>query len=247
VAFESANKGPLRKLVYQNFVHVAVHSVHTVEQMLELLRPLGVPPPKAEVLPVLTVPNIAARRVQILLRECGVNGDFALLHPGTASTEKYWLPERWAEVILHLQRQHKLPCVLTGGPDAEEQSHLREIRTALAMLGDGPLPEPFVILAGQLDLTLLTALTAQCRIAICCDTAVMHMASAFRRPQVSLFGPTNPFEWRPRHPNSLVVTAQIPNGVTESFSPDATGAPMTEIPSSTVCKAVNTLMRTEKQ
>jgi len=219
-----------------------VSSLHTVEHLLALLRPIGLQPAEGELLPVLTVPPLAARRVQILLRECGVPADFALLHPGTAAAEKYWLPERWAEVILHLQHKHGLPCILTGGAEPEEQEHLRAIQTALAMLGDGPLPQPLVVLAGRLDLTLLTALTARCRIAVCCDTAVMHMASAFRRPQVSLFGPTNPFEWRPRHLHSLVVCAALPAAPTEAFSPQAVPAPMSEIPSGTVCRAVDQLL-----
>ena len=29
---------------------------------------------------------------------------FAVLHPGSARPEKYWLPERWAEVAAHLHR-----------------------------------------------------------------------------------------------------------------------------------------------
>ena len=242
LAFDWADKGPLRKLIYQNFVRVAVHSLHTVDHLLALLRPIGVQPEDGEVLPVLEVPPLAARRVQILLRECGAPADFALIHPGTAAPEKYWLPERWAEVILHLQHRHGLPCILTGGGESEEQEHLRAIQTALAMLGDGPLPQPLVVLAGRLDLTLLTALTARCRLAVCCDTAVMHMASAFRRPQVSLFGPTNPFEWRPRHAHSLVVSAALPLALTEHFSPEGAIAPMTEIPSGTVCDAVDKLL-----
>ncbi len=242
VAFDWADKGPLRKLIYQNFVRVAVHSLHTVDHLLALLRPIGVQPGEGELLPVLDVPPLAARRMQILLRECGAPADFVLLHPGTAASEKYWLPERWAEVILHLQHRHGLPCILTGGADPGEQEHLRAIQTALAMLGTGPLPQPLVVLAGRLDLTLLTALTARCRLAVCCDTAVMHMASAFRRPQVSLFGPTNPFEWRPRHVHSLVVCAAFPTVFTETFSPEVVAAPMSEIPSGTVCAAVDKLL-----
>ncbi len=242
IAFEWARKGPLRRLVYQNFVQVQLSSMHTVDQMLELLRPVGMQIPDGETLPVLFVPTIADRRVNMLLRECGVSSSFALIHPGTAASEKYWLPERWAEVILHLQRRHGLPCILTGGADPEEQNHLRAIQTALAMLGDGPLPLPLVTLAGRLDLTLLTALVAQCSLAVCCDTAVMHMASAFKRPQISLFGPTNPFEWRPRHALSRVVHASSPQDSITSFTPDALLAPMSDIPSATVCREVDALL-----
>ncbi len=242
VAFEWARKGPLRRLIYQNFVQVAVKSEHTLDQMLELLRPVGMQLPAEKSQPVLSVPPLAQRRVQLLLRECGITGDFALIHPGSAAPEKFWLPERWAEVILHLQHTHGLPCVLTGGSDPEEQLHLRAIQTALAMLGTGPLPHPLVVLAGNLDLTLLTALAARCRLSVSCDSALMHIVSAFQRPQVSLFGPTNPFLWRPRHPFSRIVRAADPSCSAKSFSPDAPTAPMNEIPSSALCREVDELI-----
>jgi len=242
VAFEWARKGPLRHLIYQNFVQVALRTQHTVDQMLELLKTVGLRPATAEPPLSLTVPALAERRIALLLKECGVPERFVLLHPGTAALEKYWLPERWAEVILHIQRRHGLACILTGGADPEEQNHLRAIQTALAMLGDGPLSFPLVVLAGRLDLTLLTALVAKCSLAICCDTAVMHMAAAFQRPQISLFGPTNPFEWRPRHPLSRVVSAGNPESLTLVFSPDAPSAPMSDIPSATVCREVDRLL-----
>jgi ADP-heptose:LPS heptosyltransferase len=99
-----------------------------------------------------------------------------------------------------------------------------------------------VVLAGNLDLTLLTALAASCRLSVSCDSALMHIVSAFQRPQVSLFGPTNPFLWRPRHPFSRVVRAADPSCSANSFSPDAPTAPMNEIPSSALCREVDALI-----
>ena len=242
IAFEWARKGPLRALIYQNFVGVTVQSIHTIDRMIELLRPIGVTLTDTKMLPVLSVPDFAVRRVQILLRECGVFDRFALVHPGASTLEKYWLPERWAEVILHLQHHHGLPCILTGGSDLDEQNHLRAIQTALAMLGSGPLPLPLVTLAGQLDLTLLTAIAARCTVAVSTDTAVMHIASAFLRPQVSLFGPTNPFESHPRHPLSRVICAASPAEATAEFSPEANPAPMSDISSAVVCRVIDGLL-----
>ena len=72
IAFEWADKGPMRKLVYQSFVSVAISLVHTVDQLLALLRPVGIPVPEGDHLPILKIPPLAARRIQLLLRECGV-------------------------------------------------------------------------------------------------------------------------------------------------------------------------------
>lgn len=241
VAFSEARKGIVRGLVYQSFVSVSVEAGHMADQMMELLKAVGVSFVDAK--PVLRIPALALQRVGILLRECGVTGDFALVHPGSAEERKYWLPERWAEVILHLQRKHHLPCVLTGGADPSEHEHLRQIQTALAVLGDGPLPLPLVTLSGRLDLTLLTALVARSRVTVSSDTAVVHLAAAFERPQIVLYGPTNPYFWRPRHSLSRIISASNPTRVLEHFEPHASPAPMADIPASTVLETVDGLLK----
>jgi ADP-heptose:LPS heptosyltransferase len=247
VAFNSAKKGPLRALVYQHFVQVEDFPAHELDRIFQLTRPVGVASPSQILRPVLSVPPISRQRVGRLLKECGVLGDFALIHPGSAAQEKYWLPERWAEVILGLQHRLCLPCVLTGGADPFEQEHLRSIQTALAVLSTEPLPFPLVTLAGFLDLTLLTALAERARIVVSCDTAVVHIASAFSRPQVTLFGPTNPFHWHPRHPDSIILAASCPEAPLEKFDPLFPAAPMSQIPSAAVLSAAaSVLMKTAR-
>ena len=243
VAFNSAKKGPLRALVYQYFVQVEDFPAHELDRIFQLTRPVGISNPSQTLRPVLSVPLIFQQRVRRLLKECGVPGDFALIHPGSAAQEKYWLPERWAEVILGLQHKLRLPCVLTGGADSFEQEHLRSIQTALAVLSTEPLPFPLVTLAGFLDLTLLTALAERARIVVSCDTAVVHIASAFARPQVTLFGPTNPFHWHPRHADSLILAASCPEGPLVEFDPEFPSAPMSQIPSAAVLSAAASLLK----
>lgn len=240
VAFSEARKGAVRGLVYQSFVSVSVEAGHMADQMLDLLKAVGVAAMGAK--PVLKVPALALQRIGILLRECGVARDFVLVHPGSAEERKYWLPERWAEVILHFQHKHGLPCVLTGGADGFEQEHLRQIQTALAVLGDGPLPLPLVILSGRLDLPLLTALVERARMTVSSDTAVVHIASAFERPQIVLYGPTNPYFWRPRHARSRVISAGSPGGVLTEFSPQAPTGAMADIQAGTVLETVDELL-----
>src|SRR5690348_17835333 len=40
------------------------------------------------------------------------------------------------------------------------------------------------------DLLALASLVAGARLVVSCDTAVVHLAAAFRVPQIALFGPT---------------------------------------------------------
>src|SRR5690606_14681989 len=54
------------------------------------------------------------------------------------------------------------------------------------------------VLAGTLGLLDLVALISDCRLLICGDTGVGHIATATGTPSVLLFGPTPPNRWGPR-------------------------------------------------
>jgi ADP-heptose:LPS heptosyltransferase len=54
------------------------------------------------------------------------------------------------------------------------------------------------VLAGDLGLLELVALISDCRLLICGDTGVGHIATATGTPSVLLFGPTPPSRWGPR-------------------------------------------------
>src|SRR5207302_347407 len=140
-------------------------------------------------------------------------------HPGTARPEKYWLPERWAEVMTWCERELQIPCVISGSSDPVEQQHIGKIKSALAAKSQRARD-----LSGRLDLLTLAALTQNAQLVLSVDSAPMHLAAAFQTPQVALFGPTNPFHWQPRHPNAVVILAGAP-----LLKPQHEGAPMSEI------------------
>ncbi len=152
---------------------------------------------------------------------------FAVVHIGTAREEKFWRVERWAEVIGHLSRTHGI--VLTGTNAGLERPHLDKLRSLLRV--------PYTDLTGQLSLEELAALIARCDLALGVDSMAMHLAAMFRRSQVVLFGPTNPFHWRPRHDHALVIAAGHGTPLTE-FSPRAKGADMNLISTTQVLGAM---------
>ncbi len=202
-------QGGWRRLCYNVTAPDTLRSRHTVDYYLDTVAALGVPVPStaaADALagPVLRVPPEVAGRVRELLAGHGITrgNDFVVVHPGTARTEKYWVPERWARVIDFCQNTLGRPCVLSGGRgDREEDAHLARIRASLARPCAADL-------SGQLDLLTLTAVLAEAGLVLGVDSGPMHLAAAAGgRPQMVLFGPTNPFHWRPRHPGGLVLHA----------------------------------------
>ena len=92
------------------------------------------------------------------------------------------------------------------------------------------------------DLLTLAALVERAALVISCDTATVHFAAAFARPQIALFGPTNPFHWRPRHDRALVLSAAQPDGPLTDFTPRMKGAPMEGISTALVIGAIASLI-----
>ncbi len=228
IAFESLHRSPLKAMCFNNFVRSSVRENHTCDHYLELLRPLGI---MAHDVPVtLRLPAWAPKKARQILDECGVGERFALVHPGTARPEKYWVPERWAEVIDFLERELHLPCVLTGSSDVAEQQHLAKTKSALRFAKAHDL-------SGRLDLLTLAALTQSAALVLTVDSAPMHMAGAFGTPQVALFGKTNPFHWRPQHPLAQIIVAGE-EALNPPFTPKQKPGVMSEISTQHVLNAI---------
>ncbi|HEY3901303.1 MAG TPA: glycosyltransferase family 9 protein [Chthoniobacter sp.] len=226
--FTSVQRKWLRARAYNAWCPSKVRDVHTAQHYLHLVTET-VPKPATtdDLQPQLTLPPDAPT-------ESGIVGDYALLHPGTARPEKYWLPERWGEVANHLRETHGLKTVFSCGPDPFERAHVRSIPGA-ELPGKSEIRQPR-------DLLALTALAARARLVVSCDTAIVHLAAAFRVPQVALYGPINPFHWRPLHDRAVVLSAAHPNAPLTDFEPRMKEAPMDQLPTALVIRATDTLL-----
>ena len=99
-----------------------------------------------------------------------------------------------------------------------------------------------VNLAGRIDLLTFAAVLAQARLCVSCDTGAVHLAASFQTPQIALFGPTNPFHWRPRHDLALVLSAAQPDAPFTAFDPRMKGAAMERISTAAVIRAIDSLL-----
>jgi ADP-heptose:LPS heptosyltransferase len=117
----------------------------------------------------------------------------AVVHPGAAFPGRRWPAERFAVVARHLRAQgHDVR--VTGGP--------AEVELARSVAAAAGLPDD-AVLAGRTSSLELAAVVAAAAVVVCGDTGVAHLATAYRRPSVVLFGPVSPALWgpppRPQH------------------------------------------------
>ena len=225
---KAIEKRPARGRVFNRLCEAAVRDNHTIDYHLALVGAEGTDPGFHPEIPAAT-----CAQIDQLLAESGVGDRFVVVHPGTARDEKYWPADRWAQVVDHLAVGRGLQVVLTGSPDPREQSHLAAIKSATAA--------PLVDLSGRSDLVGLTELLRRARLVLGVDSAAMHLAALSGTPEISLFGPTNPFHWRPLHARSQILLAGHDAPV-DDFQPRHLATAMDSLSTDTVIRAIGTAL-----
>jgi heptosyltransferase III len=236
VSYRIKRRSQIRRHFYTDFVEHRMRDMHTIDYNLSLLEPLGIV--NAEPAIQLDLPQTARDKAEALLHEAKIDNRFVVVHPGSARVEKFWASERWAEVIEHLRKRFSV--VLTGGSSNLEQAHLARIKSKLSWAEGNP-GGAVVDLSGKTDLLTLGALIAQAQLVVTVDSAPMHLAAATRTPQVILFGPTNPFHWRPRESPAMILQGESTAPVTE-FVSRQNRLPMKLISTQTVIDAMDALL-----
>lgn len=108
--------------------------------------------------------------------------DLLAIAPAAAyGSAKTWLPERFREVISAWQGSHPAAEILLLGSPGE-----KEIINGIA----AGLPGRIHNLAGRLSLRQTIRILANCRLVICNDSGLMHIAASLQVPLLAIFGPT---------------------------------------------------------
>jgi heptosyltransferase III len=224
-------KSKIRARFYNEFVDCAMKQMHTADYYLALLQPLGISATAND--PLLELPAAAQQLASSIIADQIRHQPFVIFHPGSARVEKFWGPERWAEIIEFTANQLGLFPVLSGGSTELERAHLIAIRKKLHT--------PVLDFSGQLDLLSLAALIERARLLVTVDSAPMHLASAAGTPQVILFGPTNPFHWRPRKSPAAILFGESPEPL-HHFQAREAKRPMKQISTAAVINAMRLMV-----
>jgi ADP-heptose:LPS heptosyltransferase len=234
LGFSFVAKHGIRSWIYTELATSSVRDKHTIDHYLDLVRLIGDPGLSSAI--SLRLPEAVERSAQTLRREIGLPERYFVVHPGTARREKYWLPDRWATIITDLEQRLQIPCLITGGADAAELKHINDIQQCLGE------DNQVMNLAGKIDFLMAAALIRHAAFFAGVDTAAAHMASAFGVPEVVLFGPTNPYHWRPGHDPSVVVRSGFDAPLT-LFEPRQQGAPMSELSTASVIRGIESVLK----
>lgn len=167
-------------------------TIHSVEQQLALLEWTGLALSAARPRLSLQVAEQARQLICERLHAVGMYSEesetqrFAIIAPAAAFEAKRWSSNRFARVVNHLKEKWHLPSVIIAGREQEEIAHkVASLSTV----------KPRVVTG--LNLKELMALISLSSLFVGNDSGPMHIAAAFNRPVVGIFGSSNPVVWHP--------------------------------------------------
>lgn len=135
----------------------------------------------------------------------------AIVHVGAAYGSRLWPVERFAAVAGELHRAGRE--VLFTGSAGERPRALAAAE--LAGLRQG------TVVAGELGLDGFAAAIAGASLVVSADTGAAHLASAYARPSVVIFGPAPVAEWGPPEGPHIALTDEaLRVGDTFAVEPD---------------------------
>lgn len=157
--------------------------------------------------PSLTLGEEERREADRLLRDrVGVAVAPAAVSDVASSPLKRWPTDRLVEVARRLRAQG--PVLALEGPDGGALQDLL------------PEEEGFVTV-GPMPLRRLAALVARCRVLVCNDTGLLHLAASVGTPVIGVFGPTRPEIYLPSWGRAAAVCPEepCPHRETEGIGP----------------------------
>jgi heptosyltransferase-2 len=175
-------KHTLRRALLVHFKWNTLASTASVPERYALpLRRLGMHAPLSPT--EMYVDADSARAIEQYLSDAGfqtASHCLMAVAPGARWKTKQWPVERFAAAAQALADRHGATIVILG------DGHDRPLVQAFQQ----HLVAPAIDTVGQLPLMQTAALLQRCRLLLCNDSGLMHMATALGVPVVAVFGPT---------------------------------------------------------
>lgn len=173
---------------------------HEVQNFLDVLRADGIPVADDYLEAWLTAEERTF--ADNFFQQAGVAPDETVIgiHPFAANPTRAWHLDNFIELAQQLQERHKIRILFFGGP--RDQEALPAIRAALKY--------PPIEAIGATSLRQTMAILSRCRLLICNDSGIMHLAASLQVPLIAIFGPQSPVKFGPWGESCRVISQQFP-------------------------------------
>jgi lipopolysaccharide heptosyltransferase II len=181
----------LYKKIYDNPLSIAEKYLKTASKLMEVRNDLKLD---------LYLPQKIADKGKQLWRKLEFENFGLIIAPGSRHFTKRWPTELYSELIMKIHQTYGWRTLLVGSP--EESSLAEDIQKKT---GNGACE----VAAGYFSLLQTAALIKACPLFISNDSGLMHVAAAFEKPQIAIFGSTTQeLGFFPVNPRAVVVENQ---------------------------------------
>jgi ADP-heptose:LPS heptosyltransferase len=160
-------------------------SVHQTERNLEFARRIGIDTDDLSI--VIRLTDEEKKNADSFLQPHLGEKRYAIgFHPGAGKPQNRWPAERFAHVADRLVSELDALLVISAGPTDDEpvERMLATLRSEYVLKGKG--------------IREVAAIIDRLALFVTNDTGVMHVAGATSTRVLSLFGPSDPYQWAPK-------------------------------------------------
>ena len=127
---------------------------------------------------------------------------YCVIHPSSRREKKLWDKEKFGRLI-NLLIEKDLSVVVTSGPDLHEIEYVEEI-----LKKADSVDKKVLNLAGKTSLLDLAALIKGSKFFIGLDSVASHIAASVDKESITLFGPSNPANWKPWSDKARIIARE---------------------------------------
>ncbi|MBK7630670.1 MAG: glycosyltransferase family 9 protein [Ignavibacteriales bacterium] len=164
------------------------------EHILEIVKPFGIDTNNLN--PEIYFDNSDLKEARHFVYDIVKDSESLIIgiHVGAGKPANRWSLKNYLELIDKLNKEYSCTFYLTGSDADKDELEFINLNTnsKLYMFVNKQIP-------------LVAALISISDLFITNDTGIMHVAGSTSTPQISLFGPTNPFNWAPCGKNKIFL------------------------------------------
>jgi len=192
------------RLYYNHPIAAPDGSMHEVEAVMGLLRPLGITgtPPPLSVSP----DAVTLARVRKYLEKIPGRAPFIAFHISSRRPENRWPVENFIKLITSLREKFNIrPLVLWSPGAADNPLHPGDDEMA-ERLNKALHPQP--VLFKTKTLSELIAALSLTKMVVCLDGGAMHLTAGLGKPVLTIWGSTDPLRWAPWGVENIILKAE---------------------------------------
>ena len=170
-----------------------VKEQHKIDDNLDVIRSIGVETMDKSL--ELLTDRDSDKKIKNLFKEAKLKKFKVVIHPGANYKKHEWVKERYQKVIDFLDKELKCNIIITGAPKDVPLADFICKNTNAIILD----------LAGKTTIKEFFSVIKSVNLVISVDTSAMHVAAAFKKPVVTIFGGGFPKVWYPYTEKKIVL------------------------------------------